>query len=134
MPKENDFIDYQIRIADQSREFEVLINLIPADTTEFGVLYPHLEFNRMLNNLVPNDYDQDVLVIGWREQKLLERNADWGAEAYLKARKEITNFPFTKLISFFREDSGLVVMLFCFDKPDSVPEVLKFEEAESGEQ
>lgn len=106
---------------------EVLIDFHPPNESSFTTLHPHLEFNRLLGNLIPNDDDQEVLVVGWREQKLLEKNADWGAEAYIKPREEISSYPFAKLVSFFKEDKGMVVILYCFNKPDSVPDLLSFQ-------
>lgn len=126
-PRKNEFFHYDTKIKFKSNEMEVLIAFHPANEGPLTTHHPHLEFNRLLGNLVPNDDDQEVLVVGWREDKLTERNADWGAEAYMKARKEITNFPFAKLISFFKEDQGMIVMLYCFDKPDSLPNLLTFE-------
>jgi hypothetical protein len=125
-PRKNQFFDYDARIKIKSNGMEVLVDFYPVNESSFSALHPHLEFNRLLANLVPNDDDQEVLVIGWREPKLNEKNADWGAEAYMKARKEITSFPFTKLVSFYKENYGMVVILYCFNKPDSVPELMAF--------
>ncbi|WP_235297328.1 hypothetical protein [Portibacter marinus] len=129
-PRDNEFFEYDTRIKVKANEMEVLV-VFHSDTLSkpFPTFFPHLEFNRLLGNIVPNDDDQDVLVIGWRDQKLKDKNVDWGAEAYIRPRKEITNFPFAKLIAFYREDQGMVVMLYCFRKPDNVPELIRFKEA-----
>ncbi len=128
--KKSDFFDYDSKIRARSRELEVLIALHPDGENEFTSFFPHLEFNRLLANLTPNDDEQEVLVVGWRETKLRERNADWGAEAYFTPRKEVTDFPYTKLIAFFKEGQGMVVMLYCFHKPDALPLLLSFDKGE----
>lgn len=124
--RDNDFFKYDSKIKAKSKEMEVLIALHPDGERPFTSNFPHLEFNRLLANMTPNDNEQEVLVIGWREPKLLTRNADWGAEAYFTPRKQITDFPFAKLIAFFKEGKGMVVMLYCFDDPDQVPKLLAF--------
>lgn len=126
----SEFFDYDSRMVARNNEMEIFIALHPDGEDELTTFFPHLEYQRLLANLVPNDIDQEVLVVGWRAQKLKERNADWGAESYFKARKEITNFPFTKFVGFYKEGHGMVILLYCFDKPDGIPELLKFQPEE----
>jgi hypothetical protein len=125
----SEFYEYDSRIRAKSGEMEILIALHPDGEEMSTSRHPHIEFQRLLGNLTPNDDEQQVLVVGWREQKLVDRNADWGAEAYFRPRKAITSFPNAKLIAFFKEGHGMVVMLYCFDKPDSVPKLLDFKES-----
>ena len=124
----SEFYSYDSRIRAKSGEMEILIALHPDEGDALTSLYPHIEFNRLLGNLTPNDDDQNVMVIGWRKQKLADRNADWGAEAYFRPRKAITSFPNAKLVAFFKEGSGMVIMLYCFDKPESVPKLFSFKD------
>lgn len=126
--RKNEFVDYDSRMVARSGQMEIFIAVHPVGEGGLTSFYPHLEYQRLLANLVPNDDDQNVLVIGWREPKLRDRNADWGAESYFTARKEITAYPYTKFIAFYREDYGMVVMLYCFNKPDRLPELLRFRE------
>jgi hypothetical protein len=122
----SEFFDYDTRMVARNGEMEIFIALHPDGEDDLTTYFPHLEYQRLLANLVPNDDNQEVLVIGWREQKLKDKNADWGAESYFTSRKEITHFPHTKFISFYKEGKGMVVMLYCFDKPDALPDLLKF--------
>ncbi|WP_235294177.1 hypothetical protein [Portibacter lacus] len=126
--RKSEFFEYDTRIRARSNEMEVLIALHPDGKDSLTTLFPHLEFQRLLANLSPNDDEQNIMVVGWRAQKLKERNADWGAEAYFKPRKDISNFPYLKLIGFYREGQGMVVMAYCFDKPDMVPQLISFQE------
>jgi len=123
----SEFFEYDTRIKAKSNELEVLIAIHPDGQDDATSYFPHIEFQRLLANLSPNDDDQNILVVGWREQRLKERNADWGAEAYFTPRPEITDFPHLKLIAFFKEGNGMVVMAYCFDKPVEVlPKLLSF--------
>lgn len=125
--KLSEFFEYDTRIIARSKEMEVLIALHPDGESDATTYFPHIEFQRLLANLSPNDDDQNILVIGWREERLKERNADWGAEAYFTPRAEITNFPHLKLIAFFKEGQGMVVMAYCFDKPvKRLPKLISF--------
>lgn len=126
--RNNEFVDYDSRMVARSGQMEIFIAVHPVGEDDLTSFYPHLEYQRLLANLVPNDDDQNVLVIGWREPKLKDRNADWGAESYFTARREITPYPYTKFIAFYREDFGMVVILYCFNKPDRLPELLRFRE------
>jgi len=130
-PGKNKFFKYDTRIKVKSNEMEVLVAFHhDTITSPIATFYPHLEFNRLLNNVVPNDDDQEVLVIGWRDPKLRDKNADWGAEAYIRPRKEVSTYPYAKMISFYREGEGMVVMLYCFRNPQNVPELISFREQE----
>ena len=128
--KSSEFFEYDTKLAARSRELEILIALHPDGEGPLTSDLPHLEFNRLLANLTPNDDEQEVLIVGWNEDRLSKRNADWGAEAYFSPRKEITKFPYVKLIAFFKEGEGMVVMLYCFDKPDTLPLMLTFKKSE----
>ena len=128
--KSSEFFEYDTKLAARSRELEILIALHPDGEGPLTSDMPHLEFNRLLANLTPNDDEQEVLIVGWNEDRLAKRNADWGAEAYFTPREEITKFPYVKLIAFFKEGHGMVVMLYCFDKPDALPLVLAFKKSE----
>lgn len=124
--RNSEFYKYDSRIKARSNEMEILIALHPDGEDLSTSMHPHIEFNRLLGNLTPNDFDQEVLVIGWRKPKLIDRHADWGAEAYFRPRKSVTKFPHAKLVAFFKEGKGMVIMLYCFDKPDLVPHLLDF--------
>ena len=123
----SEFFEYDSRMKAKSNEMEILIALHPDGEDDATTYFPHIEFQRLLANLSPNDDDQNILVVGWREQRLKERNADWGAEAYFTPREEITKFPHLKLVAFFKEGKGMVVMAYCFDKlVDSLPQLISF--------
>lgn len=114
--KKNKFFKYDFKMVDRSKEIETLIALIPDDESSL-MNFPHIKFQNLLANLTPNTDRQQVPVYSWGEKELKERNADWGAEAYFTAREEITKFPHTKLIAFYKEGRGMVVMAHCFDDP-----------------
>src|SRR5690606_24814564 len=88
--------------------------------------HPQIEFQRLLANLTPNDSDQKVPVIGWEEDKCKERNAEWGVEAYFTPRTSVSPFPHAKLVAFYTEGKGMVVLLHCFDNPNKIPKFLEF--------
>lgn len=122
----NDFFPYDYRMKARSGQAEVLISIKSAKSHDVSNSYPHIAFQRYLPNLSPNDDDQEIMVLSWGDRELLERNADWGAEAYLVARKEITSFKKTKFIGFYKEHVGMVFMAYCFNNPDELPLLVRF--------
>ena len=122
----NDFFPYDYRMKARSGQAEVLISIKSSKSNEVSSTYPHIAFQRYLPNLSPNDDDQEIMVLSWGDRDLMERNADWGAEAYLVARKEITPFKKTKFIGFYKEHVGMVFMAYCFNNPDELPLLVRF--------
>ena len=128
--RKNEFFTYDYRIKEKAGHSEILIAVFPKGIASVNEQHPHLAFQRYLPNLAPNNDDQEIMVLSWGDRELMERNADWGAEAYMSARKEITSFPKTKFIGFFKEDIGMVFMAYCFDNIDELPLLLKFKDAD----
>lgn len=124
--RKNDFFKYQYRLVAANGQAEVLILVMGEETGFLKSSAPHLAFQRFLPNLAPNDHDQEIMVLSWGDRELQERNADWGAEAYMTARSEITSFEKTKFIAFYKEGQGMVFMAYCFSEPDELPLLLRF--------
>ena len=126
--KKNDseFFKYDYKLVAKSKEMESLIALHPIGKHPSTDHHPQIEFQRLLANIAPNDDDQEILVVGWDEHKLKKANADWGAEAYITPRSAITKFKHAKLIGLFKEGSGTVILIHCFDDPDMLPELFAF--------
>ena len=127
--RKNDFFPYDYRLREKAGHSEILIAVFPKGKASVNEQHPHLAFQRYLPNLAPNNDEQEIMVLSWGDRELQDRNADWGAEAYMTARKEITLFPKTKFIGFFKEDVGMVFMAYCFDDIDELPLLLKFKAA-----
>jgi hypothetical protein len=122
----NRFFKFDLHLIDKKSEQEIYVILRDENGEDDIVQFPHIEFTRLLANLATNDQEEDIMVVTYDTKKLLARNSDWGSEAYFKTRKEISDYPYAKLVSFYKEGYGLVSIMYCFDDPDLLPFLLAF--------
>jgi hypothetical protein len=124
---DNIFFDYQLKLKDKKRQLELFIILNEESSADDIIQFPHITFMRLVSNIATNSQENEIMVVTWDDKKLEKRNADWGSEAYVTIRKSLSNFPNAKLISFYKESRGLVTILYCFDNPFILPDLLSFE-------
>ena len=127
----NIFFNHQIKLKDRRNEYEVFIMLEPEDSDDDIIRIPHFTFMRLTSNIATNDPDKDIMVVTWDDRKLKTRKADWGAESYVQIKESISSFPNAKIISFYKDEVGMVTILYCFDNPYELPGLLYFNEPDT---
>ena len=127
----NIFFNHQLKLKDRQNEYEVFIMLDHEDSADDIIRIPHFTFMRLTSNIATNDPDKDIMVVTWDDRKLDKRKADWGAESYVQIKESISSYPNAKIISFYKDDVGMVTILYCFDNPYELPELLYFNEPDT---
>ena len=90
-------------------QVDVLVHLIPS--SDMRELFPHIEFSRMLNHITVNDEDEHTFVYSI----ICDDTVDWQAEARFVPKVQLSKKSHGLLRAFFRENSGMVILIYLSD-------------------
>lgn len=92
------------------KDTEILALLIPA--TYMTQRLPHLEFSGLLNHLAVNDEEEHIFVYTITGDPHL----DWESEARFVPKSQWSHRKYALMRGFFKEDQGLVILIYLSDR------------------
>jgi hypothetical protein len=104
----DDFAHYDL-VLKSSRRFEVRYVFVPVDMQSDTRLHPHVETTRLIASIATNDQDEHIAMEPLDQLTLNARYAaDWGVSADFVPKEAFSHFPYGKILSLYKENSGLV--------------------------
>lgn len=121
----NGIFKYQQRMKHKDERLEIFILVADDQGDSFGQ-YPHLEFHRLIGTVATNKPEKEIMVVTHDSDRLKTTNADWGNEAYFIVKDGVSKYPYGKAVSLYKEGSGLITIIYCFNKAHHLPALVRF--------
>ncbi len=114
------FQPYDFAMKSRKEKLEIRYFIEEFDEQKPTFFHPHLRFTRFLMNLAGNEENSILSVHDMETTDLQEEfQADWGKVAFFHPKKSFSPASHCKLLCLYKENQGIIYVLFLFDEPTS---------------
>jgi hypothetical protein len=114
---QNNYLPYVYGMQSAIADLDIYVSFQAYDSLNQATSNPAIETTRLMTNAAINKEDALITVLDLGKTYVQETfGADWGKEIYFKPKKGLSDKEHCRMVSIFKEDTGLLTLFFFFDE------------------
>lgn len=117
-PDHVDFYRFDFLMRSRKEKMDIGFLITPYSASNRIFSFPQVEITRLVSSLATNDETSVITSLNLDQETLSSQlNADWGKLFFFKPKPSFSDKLHCKLLSIYKENMGLAVVVYCFDEP-----------------